>query len=99
MREQLEVLKSHPYVGSIRGRGLMVGIELVSNRESKQTFDPSLLIGRRICQAAMDRGVWIRPLGDVVVLMPPLSIDKPELDILAHAVIESIGEVTDSLAG
>ena len=99
LREQLEVLKSHPYVGSIRGRGLMVGIELVSNRQSKQTFDPSLLIGRRICQAAMDRGVWIRPLGDVVVLMPPLSIDKPELDILAHAVIESIGEVTDSLAG
>lgn len=76
----------------------MFGIELVQDSESKQPLDPALLLGRKICQLATDRGVWIRPLGDVIVLMPPLSINQSELAILADVVIESIEEVASGLA-
>ena len=49
--------------------------------------------GFAICQAARRRGVWVRPLGDVVVLMPPLAIERDDVELLTSAVIESIDEV------
>jgi adenosylmethionine-8-amino-7-oxononanoate aminotransferase len=91
------VLEENPFVGSIRGRGLMIGIEIVQDRQSKITLDSELLVGRRICEQAISQGVWIRPLGDVVVLMPPLSISEAELDMLADAVIASVENVTGNL--
>jgi adenosylmethionine-8-amino-7-oxononanoate aminotransferase len=90
LRGRLGQLKDHPNVGDIRGRGLMVGIELVIDREQKESFDPTAQIGRKVCQRAIDHGVWIRPLGDVIVLMPPLVAGDDELDFLADAVIESV---------
>ncbi len=98
LRNRFRALNDHPHVGCVRGRGLMFGIELVQDCESKQPLDPALLLGRKICQLATDRGVWIRPLGDVIVLMPPLSINQSELAILADVVIESIEEVASGLA-
>ncbi|MGB1925492.1 MAG: adenosylmethionine--8-amino-7-oxononanoate transaminase [Rubripirellula sp.] len=98
LRERLKKLGSNRFVGSIRGRGLMVGIELVEDRDSKKPFDPASLIGRRVCENATEQGVWIRPLGDVVVLMPPLSINQEELERLAEVVIASIEDVTESLS-
>ena len=90
LRSRLRPLADHPNVGDIRGRGLMIGIELVADRESKTSFDPSRQIGRRVCRRTIEHGVWIRPLGDVLVLMPPLVADDEELDLLADAVIGSI---------
>lgn len=90
LRDRLAVLNEHPHVGDIRGRGLMVGIELVQDRQSKEPFESSLLIGNRVCQAAVERGVWVRPLGDVVILMPPLVSSDQELDLLAEVVIQAI---------
>ncbi len=95
LRLRLDVLKDCPHVGSIRGRGLMVGIELVQDRESKTAFDPALLLGRKVCELATKLGVWIRPLGDVVILMPPLSIQETELNMLADVVVSSIQEVVN----
>lgn len=92
LRTRLAAITDHPHVGSVRGRGLMLGIELVEDRPSKQPFDPAALVGRNVCQRALQKGAWIRPLGDVVVLMPPLAISREELDLLADAVIESIVE-------
>jgi adenosylmethionine-8-amino-7-oxononanoate transaminase len=92
LREQLSVLADHPHVGDIRGRGLMVGIELVADRESKTSFPAELQLGRRVCRRALDHGVWIRPLSDVIVLMPPLAIDQQPLDKLAVAVVDSIDQ-------
>ncbi len=97
LRQRLSVLEENPFVGSIRGRGLMIGIEIVQDRQSKITLDSGLLVGRRICEQAISQGVWIRPLGDVVVLMPPLSISEAELDMLADAVIASVENVTGNL--
>ncbi len=62
-----------PAVREVRLHGLMGGVELAAP-------DPSRRWGRRVCAAAVERGVLLRPLGDVVVLMPPLTITTPELD-------------------
>jgi adenosylmethionine-8-amino-7-oxononanoate transaminase len=99
LRNRLRRLADHPNVGDIRGRGLMVGIELVRDRTSKTSFDPAERVGRNVCRRAIDGGVWIRPLGDVIVLMPPLVCSDDELDFLADVVIDSIeSEFTDRAA-
>jgi adenosylmethionine-8-amino-7-oxononanoate aminotransferase len=70
-------------VAEVRQRGFMVGIDLGEN-------NPELRLGHRVTLEARARGVIVRPLGDVVVLMPPLSISKDELVQLVRVVAESI---------
>ena len=76
-------IAGHPMVGAVRLRGLMGGVELRS-RDAHE--------GRRVCAAAVERGVLLRPLGDVVVLMPPLTITSPELHRIVHTLVESLDE-------
>jgi adenosylmethionine-8-amino-7-oxononanoate transaminase len=91
LRQRLrQQLAEHPHVGDIRGRGLMVGIELVQDRETRQPFDRGLGAARQVCQRATELGVWIRPLGDVVILMPPLVAGEGELDRLADVTAEAV---------
>jgi len=86
----LEVMQVNPHVGDIRQRGLMVGIELVQDKETREPFPPGRRTGHRVILQARKRGVILRPLGDVVVLMPPLCISLEELDTLAGITYESI---------
>ena len=72
---------------------MMVGIELVKDREKKTPFPLKDRVGHRVILEARKRGVIIRPLGDVIVLMPPLSIQPNELKQLPQAVVESIDAV------
>jgi adenosylmethionine-8-amino-7-oxononanoate aminotransferase len=81
-------------VGEVRQKGLMVGIELVSDRRSRAEYAYGDRIGHRVCQAVRRRGIVLRPLGNVVVLMPPLSLTPEEARMLTGAVGESIVEVT-----
>jgi adenosylmethionine-8-amino-7-oxononanoate aminotransferase len=92
LREALAPLMSHPHVGDIRQAGLMCGIELVANRETKSSFPPGERHGHHICLSLRDRGIFLRPLGDVIVLMPPLSVTNAELRHLAASVHAAIGE-------
>ena len=94
LRMLLKPIADHPFVGDVRQRGLMVGIELVANRNTKREFDESLQMGARVARAARPRGAIIRPLGDVVVLMPPLSIDEDTLVKLVSITLDSIEEAT-----
>jgi adenosylmethionine-8-amino-7-oxononanoate aminotransferase len=71
---------------SVRQRGLMVGIELRPPR-------PGLRWGRRVCAAAVRRGVLLRPLGDVVVVMPPLTVTADEIDRIVSTLVDSLAEV------
>ena len=84
------------HVGDIRQTGLMIGIEIVSDKETKEPFPPGKKIGIKIIKEARKRGLIIRPLGDVIVLIPPLSIEIYELDELLSIVFESIKYVTES---
>jgi adenosylmethionine-8-amino-7-oxononanoate aminotransferase len=81
--ELLEEVAQMPEVVEVRGRGFMVGIDLGEH-------DPALRMGHRVALEARRRGVVIRPLGDVVVLMPPLSITKGDLRRLVEITAESI---------
>ena len=91
--QKLSALADHPNVGDVRQCGLMVGIELVADRQKRKSFNPVKQIGERICLRARDRGLIIRPLGDVVVLMPAPAMDTDTLTQLLDGVIETINEV------
>ncbi len=90
----LAAIKSHPNVGEVRQRGMMVGIELVANREKYTAFPSETLVGHRICMEARKHGVIIRNLVDVLVLMPPLSITAAELTSLVHGTEAALITVT-----
>jgi adenosylmethionine-8-amino-7-oxononanoate aminotransferase len=77
----------HPSVREVRLRGLMGGVELAPPTDG-------LRWGRRVCAAAVERGVLLRPLGDVVVLMPPLTVTSEELHRTVHALTGALDEVT-----
>ncbi len=77
----------HPAVAEVRLHGLMGGVELAPPAAD-------LRWGRRVCAAAVERGVLLRPLGDVVVLMPPLTITSQELHRIVHALADALDDVT-----
>ncbi|MEW6583314.1 MAG: adenosylmethionine--8-amino-7-oxononanoate transaminase [Actinomycetota bacterium] len=85
------------HVGDVRQKGLMVGIELVRDRDTKEPFDGGLRVGDRVQRLARGHGVIMRPLGDVVVLMPPLSITQDELDRLVAVTARCIDEATEAV--
>jgi len=82
-----ERIAGHPTVRDVRLQGLMGGVELAPPREG-------LRWGRRACAGAVQRGVLLRPLGDVVVLMPPLNVTSPEL----HRIVDALESSLDDLA-
>ena len=86
-----------PHVGDIRQKGFMVGIELVADRSTKAPYPPEVRMGARVALEARPRGAILRPLGDVVVLVPPLSIKKREMDRLLEITYESIAAATGSI--
>ena len=86
-------LLSHPVVGEIRQKGLMVGIELVADRASRRAFPAADQVGALVCAAAREHGVILRPLGDVIVLMPPLSITPAEIDHMVAALESALADV------
>jgi adenosylmethionine---8-amino-7-oxononanoate aminotransferase len=81
--ELLSYVEAMPEVAEVRSRGFMVGIDLGEH-------DPALRLGHRVTVEARKRGAIIRPLGDVVILMPPLSISEAELRELVRVTAESI---------
>ncbi len=86
LRDRLHRLREHPHVGDIRQRGLIAGIELVQDRVTKTPFPAADRRGWKVCHRARDAGVLLRPLGDVLVVMPPLSITIDELDRIVDAI-------------
>ena len=99
LRQRLDsALGAHPHVGDIRGRGLFMGVELVQDRASKQTFDPALSLHARIKREAMALGLMVYPMGgtidgrqgDHVLLAPPFIISDDELDLLTERLVGAI---------
>ena len=77
---------THPAIGDIRQVGLAAGIELVRNRETKEAFESHERRGMKVCLRAREKGVFLRPLGDVIVMMPPLTITLDEINSLVSAI-------------
>ncbi len=90
----LKPLEGHPHVGSIRRIGLMAAVELVSNRALQTAYPWSERRGWRACQAALDRNVWLRPLGNAIVVMPPLCCREEHIEQIAASVIHGVQAAT-----
>lgn len=84
-----------PHVGEVRQCGFMVGIELVRDRETREPYAWEERVGVRVCAEARNRGLLIRPLAHVIVLMPPLSIGDAEIERMLDITCESIRKVTE----
>jgi adenosylmethionine-8-amino-7-oxononanoate aminotransferase len=86
LSRMLDGLRALPHVGDIRQKGFMVGIELVQDKSSARPFDPRRRVGHAICAAVRKHGVILRPLGDVIVIMPPLAMEVGDLRRIVDAV-------------
>lgn len=93
LRRELDRLWALPAVGDIRQVGLIAGIELVRDWRTRAAFDLRERAGLRVCEAMTRRGVLTRPIGNVVVLMPPYCTTPAQLRRMVGALAESIEEV------
>ena len=98
LQQRLSALHDHPHVAEVRQQGIMVGIELVASRDTLEPFPAARRIGHQVTLAARRRGVIVRPLGDVLVLMPAPAMPLDQIDRLCDAALESIDEVTRSVS-
>ena len=94
LQQHLSRMAELPHVGDVRQRGLIAAVELVEDRETKRPFPASDRKGHKVCLEARRLGVFLRPLGDVIVIMPPLSITLEELDQVALAARQGIISAT-----
>lgn len=95
LKRELDKISGFKHIGDIRQRGFMVGIELVKDRKTREPYPMEEKTGWKVCCKAREKGLIIRPLGNVIVLMPPLSIFGPELKSLSRITSEAIRDVTD----
>ncbi|GAB4503374.1 MAG: aspartate aminotransferase family protein [Anaerolineales bacterium] len=89
--EGLKTLAEFPFVGEVRGLGLICGVEIVSDKESK-TADPAMAM--KIYKAALERGLRSRPLGNTLAFSPPISISEDEVD----EIVKRLGAAMDGVA-
>ncbi len=83
------------HVVEVRQQGLMAGVELAQDKATDTPYEPGLRMGHQVIMAARKYGVIVRPLGDTIVLMPPLSSSTQEIEFLISAVGQAIAEVTE----
>nr|MBI3612838.1 adenosylmethionine--8-amino-7-oxononanoate transaminase [Nitrospirota bacterium] len=95
LRRLLKPVARLAHVGDVRQRGFMVGIELVRDRATKEPYPLTERKGHWVAMEARRRGLLLRPLGNVVVLMPPLSVTATELARMAVMVCAAIRTVTE----
>jgi adenosylmethionine-8-amino-7-oxononanoate aminotransferase len=92
--EGMKRLAQLDHVGSVRYRGLMGGVELVKDKNRKEPYPFEKRIGYQVILEARKEGIMLRPLGDVIVFMPPLAVSLEELDLLFYATEKAIRRVT-----
>lgn len=96
MESFLKDVSAFEHVGDVRNKGMMAGIELVKEKSTKEPYPWEDKMGWRVCHYAREHGVFIRPLGNVIVIMPPLSIGTDNLEQLFKVIKQGILNVTGS---
>jgi len=94
LKERLAEFARLPHVGDVRQCGLAAGIELVEDKDTKRAYPWELKTGVRVCQEARKLGIFSRPLGNTVVVFPPLAITPDELELLLDGLERAILTVT-----
>ena len=104
--DKLTPLRAHPLVGDVRGLGLMIGLELVMDKETKRPFPPEKNVGQRVLEETLARGVIVYPgsgtvdgvAGDHIKLTPPLILTEEQADELVAGLTESLDVVAEQLS-
>jgi adenosylmethionine-8-amino-7-oxononanoate transaminase len=94
LSEILAELRSLPQIATTRQRGMIAAVELTPTNNAADRYPPDLRIAYQICREALSRGLWLRPLNDTLVIMPPLCISDDEIQFFGDTLIESIRSVT-----
>ncbi len=99
LSRELETFWELPHVGDIRQAGMMAGIELVRDRETAEPYPVGARMGHRVIRQARRSGVILRPLGSVIVLLPPLALTAAQIRSLTRETSEAIRAVTGNGRG
>ncbi|MEH6651623.1 MAG: aminotransferase [Motiliproteus sp.] len=94
---QAQKLADLPIVGDVRGSHFMIGVELVADKASQRSFDASVGITDRVFKHCQERGVIVRPVGNVIIISPPLILSKEQCDIIIDTLAESLNAVMSDL--
>ena len=98
MRELSLPFEDHPHVADVRQAGMIVAFELTRNGDRRTPFDPAARVGLRAYRAALEHGVLLRPLGDILYWMPPYCVDDGTLQMLAGVTRTAIDQATSGEA-
>lgn len=93
LEERLKALVNHPHVGDVRQCGMIAGIELVRDKGTREPFPWENRVGVQVCNEARRNGLFLRPLGNVIVVFPPLSASLEELKFLLDGIEASINTI------
>jgi putrescine---pyruvate transaminase len=96
--EELNKLSDLELVGDVRGSHFMVCVECVSDRKAKTPCPSDWNVAKRVFERCRERGLMIRPMGNLIVLSPPLTITKAQIDAAIAALRGAIQDVQDDLA-
>ena len=97
-QNRLQALEDHPLVGDARGVGLMGGVELVANKQTKARFDASRRVGALCGARAQASGLLVRTLGDTIALCPPLIISADQIDELFGKLNKALDETLERVS-
>ena len=95
--ERLRTLLDLPIVGDIRGEKFMMCVVNVKDKKTKEFFDPEVNIGKRISNHAEALGLIVRPIVDLNVMSPPLTMSKDDVDFVVGTLREAIGRTMADL--
>jgi adenosylmethionine-8-amino-7-oxononanoate aminotransferase len=96
LERRLRSIHELSHVGDVRQCGLIAGVELVADKATKQAYESARQVGVRVCRKAREFGLLIRPLADILVVMPPLSIREEQLDEMLDVMDRCIRLVTEN---
>ena len=94
MAELAAPIAAHAHVADVRQAGMIVAFELTQHGDKRTPFDPARRIGLHAYRAALERGVVLRPLGDILYWMPPYCVDDEQLALMAEVTRAAIDEAT-----
>lgn len=92
-------LKDHPHIGDVRQTGMVVAIEMVANKQTKEPFPWTERRGLQVFQYALSQGVLLRPIGNVVYFMPPYIITPEQINWMVGITVEAINRATHKSVG
>ncbi|MCW9035882.1 MAG: aspartate aminotransferase family protein [Alphaproteobacteria bacterium] len=95
MQNGLKSFADHPFVGEVRGVGLVAAVEIVKDKQSKAAFDPKLGVGPKLVKFAQEEGLIIRALGDSVAFSPPLVINQAQVEEMLEKFSRALDQTTE----